>query len=172
MNLNSTDIIKKADRLKARLASSDPHQIARALDITILKRPFRHQYGAYMVVLGNRFIFLKEDLPSSIEPIVIMHEIGHDQLHRREAVISGGFQEFRLFDMSRSRKEYEANLFAAQFMLPDEEFLSLVRMGYDTHQIAGFMKSDVNLVALKGEAMILKGHPLYHQEYKNDFLRE
>lgn len=51
----------------------------------------------------------------------MLHEIGHDVLHRKEAVKAGGFKEFNIFNMQGSRMEYEANVFASQISLGDEE---------------------------------------------------
>ena len=53
----------------------------------------------------------------------MLHEIGHDILHRKEAVKAGGFKEFNIFNMQESRMEYEANVFASQVSLGDEEIL-------------------------------------------------
>ena len=44
--------------------------------------------------MRNRFIFIKDDLHPVMERIVMLHEIGHDALHREEAVKAGGFKEF------------------------------------------------------------------------------
>ena len=41
---------------------------------------------------------------------MLWHEIGHDILHRQEAVAAGGFKEFNIFDMRENRMEYEANI--------------------------------------------------------------
>ena len=60
-----------------------------------------------------------------MEKIVLLHEIGHDTLHRDEATKVGGFKEFEIFDMKDSRMEYEANLFAAQISLPDADSSNL-----------------------------------------------
>ena len=51
--------------------------------------------------------------------------------------------------MTTSRIEYEANVFAAQLMLPDDEITEYIYQGFDVQQIARAMKSDINLVALK-----------------------
>lgn len=47
---------------------------------------------------------------------------------------SGGFKEFEIFNMRDNRMEYEANLFAAQISLSDEDFLELAERfgGYET----------------------------------------
>ena len=83
----------------------------------------------------------------------MLHEIGHDALHREEAVKAGGFKEFNIFDMRQSRMEYEANIFASQISLPDDEILEYIENGYDIQQIARAMHSDINLVALKTDTL-------------------
>ena len=98
--------------------------------------PFNEQRGAYKVLMRNRFIFIKNDLHPVMENIVLLHELGHDALHREEATKVGGFKEFEIFNMRDNRMEYEANLFAAQISLSDEDFLELAERGYDTQQIA------------------------------------
>lgn len=171
MHTDTTKIIALADRLVRRCGTRDPFRMARELGITVLYRPFVWQKGAYKIIRRNRFVFLKEDLDETMAAIVLLHEIGHDTLHREEAVKVGALQEFSLFDIKSSRMEYEANLFAAQASLPDEGTLDYIRMGYDMQQIAQAMYSDVNLVALKVDALIWKGYDLRRQEHRNDFLK-
>lgn len=66
---------------------------------------------------------------------MLLHELGHDALHRNEATQMGGFKEFNIFDMRNNRMEYEANLFASQVSLPDDVFLELVERSFSAHQI-------------------------------------
>ena len=106
-----------------------------------------------------------------MENIVLLHELGHDSLHRDEATKVGGFKEFNIFDIRDSRMEYEANIFATQIALPDDDFLELAEQGYDVQQIARTMHSDVNLVALKADTLISQGYRLRPQEHNNDFLK-
>ena len=149
----------------------DPHKIADELGIEIMYCPFSAQRGAYKVIMRNRFMFIKEDLHPVMENIVLLHELGHDSLHRDEATKVGGFKEFNIFDIRDSRMEYEANVFATQIALPDDDFLELAEQGYDVQQIARAMHSDVNLVALKADTLISQGYRLRPQEYKNRFLK-
>jgi len=79
-------------------------------------------------------------------------------------------QEFMLYDMN-SIQEYEANVFAANLLLEDEAVLELVYDGYDIVQIAAELQSDVNLVALKVDYLIRKGHDLRWQEHFAKFLK-
>lgn len=133
--------------------------------------PFKSQKGAYKVIMRNRFMFVKEDLHPVMENIVLLHELGHDTLHRDEATKVGGFKEFNIFDIRDSRMEYEANIFASQIAIPDDDFLELAEQGCDVQQIARTMHSDVNLVALKADTLISQGYRLRPQQHRNDFLK-
>ena len=52
------------------------------------------------------------------------HELGHCVLHADSAA-SAPFHEVTLFD-NTDHKEYEANIFAAELLLPDEQVLALL----------------------------------------------
>lgn len=97
--------------------------------------------------------------------IVLLHEIGHDTLHRQECIRIGGFQEFNIFDMQDSR------VFKAEVSLPDDEILEYIYKGYDIGHIARAMHSDINLVAMKADALIRRGYDFRRQEYQGNFLK-
>ena len=67
--------------------------------------------------------------------------------------------------------EFEANVFASQVALADDDFIELAESGYDSQQIASALNSDINLVAVKGETLRALGYDFRRQEYRNDFLR-
>lgn len=169
MHLNNNDaIIRLADRTVRRTGTRDAGRIADELGIMVYDVPFAKQKGVYRVIERNRCIFLKDDLEETMRSIVLLHEIGHDRLHRKQAT---QFQEFNLFDMNGSRMEYEANLFAAQIMLPDDEVVDYIHQGYSADQIASFMGSDINLVALKTADLSRRGHSFRPQDYTHKFLK-
>ena len=169
MHLNSSiSIVNKANRLVKKAGSREPEDIADYLGIIIIPVPFTVQKGVYKVIERNRFIFIKEDLCPEMRKIVLLHEIGHDILHRREAKL---FQEFNIFDMKNNRMEYEANSFAAEIALPDEEILEYVQNGYDIEMIAKCMNSDINLVALKVANFNRRGYNFNLQDSRSDFLK-
>ena len=165
---SSTDvIIKAANTLVHRFDTRNPDRLASDLGIRIMECPLGNLKGMYKIIERNRVIFLNSNLEEVMRGIVLLHEIGHDQLHRREAEV---FQEFNLFDMAANQMEYEANLFAAQIALPDEEILEYVHQGYTDAQIAQIMRSDINLVALKISELARRGHQLRVPEHKRNFL--
>ena len=138
-----------------KCGTRDPFRICAEKGITVLIRDdFRRQKGAFAVVAGEPFIFVSGVLSEEMRRIVCAHELGHALLHRRE----GGdiFLEFELFDMN-DRREYEANVFAAELLLDGDEIWSLAREGMDAVQIARCMGTNVNLVLLKLSQMNRRG---------------
>lgn len=168
---NTSEIVRKANHLVKECGTRDPNRIARELGIEVMPCDFKRQKGAYKVILRNRFIFIKQDLHPVMSNIVMLHEIGHDILHQSEAIAAGGFKEFNIFNMQDIRMEYEANIFASQVALDDDEFLELCEKGHDIQQIARALHSDINLVALKSDTLISQGYRLRQQEHTNDFLK-
>lgn len=171
MYVRTSEIVQKANQIVEMCGTRDPHKIAKELGVKVMYYPFNRQRGAYKVIMRNRFIFIKENLHPVMENIVLLHELGHDTLHREEATKIGGFEEFNIFDIRDNQMEYEANVFLAQISLPDDEFLEYCERGYDILQIARTMHSDVNLVALKSDTLISQGYRLRPQEHQNDFLK-
>jgi len=169
MYLNKTvDIVNKANEIVKRVGSRNPEEIASKLGIIILPCNFSKQKGVYKVIKKSRFIFIKEDLDPELRNIVLLHEIGHDVLHRKEAEV---FQEFNIFDIWGNRMEYEANSFAAEVSLPDEDVLEYIHQGLDAETIAKQMHSNVNLVALKIENLNRRGYPFRELDKKINFLK-
>lgn len=58
--------------------------------------------------------------------IVLLHGLGHDSLHKDEATKIGVFKEFSIFNIHirDSRMKCEANIFATQIALPNDDFLA------------------------------------------------
>ena len=171
MYVCTSEIVKKANKIVDLCGTRDPHKIARELGVEILYYPFNRPRGAYKVIMRNRFMFIKNDLHPVMEKIVLLHELGHDSLHREEATQVGGFKEFNIFDMRDNRMEFEANVFASQIALPDDDFIELAERGYDTEQIARALRSDINLVAIKVAELNRQGCSFREQEFRNNFLK-
>lgn len=86
MDIQTLEIVKKANQLVKGIGTRNPHRMAQELGIDIIPLEFKKQRGAYKVIMRNRFIFVKCDLHPVMENIVLLHEIGHDTLHRDEAI--------------------------------------------------------------------------------------
>lgn len=148
-------IYRMAQSLIKEHGTRDPFELAGALDVHVeYNYALKECKGLYLQVLGNKFAYLNGNLDEHIRRVVLAHELGHDLLHQEIAQV--GIQEFSLYDM-QNRVEYEANLFAADFLLSDKEVLSYAKEQYDVPQIASMLYTDMNLVLVKMYSMSQRG---------------
>ena len=146
----SRAVCRAAARIKREYGTGDPFALARELRIEVLVRELGTLKGFYKDVYGTPFIFLSRRLTRGEARLVCAHELGHHLLHRQFAAF--GFEEVSVFSPA-SRREYEANLFAAELLLDTKEMFDAARAGYTAEQIAAALGADVRLVTLKLSAM-------------------
>ena len=147
----------KVQGLVKKYATRDPFSLAKALGIEVkYNSDFKSLKGFYYVLNRKRYIVINDNVDENEKKIVLAHEIGHDRLHR-DLVTVAGLQEFVLYDM-KNRPEYEANVFAAELLLADDDVLELARDGYDIEQMAKLLSTDINLAALKVSSMNTRGY--------------
>ena len=164
-----SDIVKRAEKLIRLCDTRDPFRIAREIGLQIEYSDMGRCKGMYKVIKRNRFGVINNRLDEYLQKLVCTHEIGHDQFHR-ELAVDSWLREFTIYNM-KTRPEYEANIFAAEVLLPDDDILELIDMDYDFDQIAREMYSDINLVGIKIGTLIKKGHPLRGYEFRDNFLK-
>ncbi|MBE6673392.1 MAG: ImmA/IrrE family metallo-endopeptidase [Ruminococcaceae bacterium] len=162
--------VQKAAELVQKYKTRDPFAMADALGVAVRYRDdFKTLKGMYTVIARNRFIFINANNEEWLNRVVCAHELGHDQLHRDFAK-NAPMEEVALYDPS-SVREYEANLFAAELLLPDDEMLAYIAKGMSGEQIAALTETDPNLVALKVKCLMAAGYTLNAQVYENRFLK-
>jgi len=158
-----------AESWAKRLKTRNPFRIAAELDVEVWRRDLGRIKGLYTCIDGQRFIVVSEGLDWPMSDIVCAHELGHDLLHR-ELATNRWLREFEMYNMKNST-EYEANCFAAELLIEDEELLELAERGCNVEQCAVALSSDVNLVALKVKSLRNRGYNLRLQNYKSNFLK-
>ena len=140
--------IKAAQRVIKRCRSRDPFRIAREMDIELLLRSdFVEQKGVFCVVLGQPFIILNDNLREEELKLVCAHELGHALLHGKAAE-KGVLCEYDLFNMATSM-EYEANVFASELLIDEQEMQELMDAGCDIYGAARTLNVNVNLLIIK-----------------------
>ena len=144
------EVRRRAAQVLREYGTGDPFALAREMHIEILVRELGTLKGFYKDVYGAPFIFLSRRLTRGEARLVCAHELGHHLLHRQFAAF--GFEEVSVFSPA-SRREYEANLFAAELLLDTREMFDAARAGYTAEQIAAALGADVRLVTLKLSAM-------------------
>lgn len=147
--MNRMEQIKQlCENTVERYGTRNPFELASAMGVRVISCPdFQKLEGMYKVILGERYVFLNGNLRRRRAGQVLAHELGHDLLHR-EMGESSIVQDRFLVDMTL-KPEYEANLFAAQLLVPEEECIALLRAGNSAEEIAKKLKIDAELVRLK-----------------------
>lgn len=118
---------------------------------------FARQKGAFVVIGNNGFIFINANMSEYMQRLVCAHELGHALLHRKLGTTPGGVMEFEIFDI-KNTTEYEANVFAANLLIDEEEMLEMLREGYDIVQVARSMNLNVNILMVKMTEMNKQGY--------------
>jgi len=170
--MSSDYIRKEVERLVKDHETRDPFKIAKYLGIHILyDYDFESLKGMYKVIQRSRFIFINGNLNERDQRTICAHELGHDMLHREYAK-TASFQEFMLYDM-RTRPEYEANIFASELLIDDDDIFPLIDNEYDIYQIAGTLDEDMNLVLIKIDELRKQGYDVRAPYRPNsDFLKD
>jgi Zn-dependent peptidase ImmA (M78 family) len=118
-------VTDEVERLAKKYKTRDPYEICDAMDIKIRHKDCGNALKAYFVVMARiKNIVLNTRIGEIVARILVAHELGHAVLHK-ELALMRGFQEFELFDAT-SATEYEANLFAAELLIEDDELLELL----------------------------------------------
>ena len=152
-------IVREAQRLRTKYHTCNPFKICKALNITVREDPsFIHLKGFYCVMNRQRFIIINANLSEHDKHIVCAHELGHDRLHRKMAAASP-LRDFSLYEMS-SKPEYQANLFASEILISDNDVLNLAQSGIDYFSMCRTLSYAPDLVAFKLFSMIQRGYAL------------
>lgn len=118
-------IAREAQALVRKYKTRNPYQICDELGIRIRLKDLGTDIKAYYFYQSRiRNIVLNHRVSETIRRILVAHELGHDRLHRDMAMLKG-FQEVELFDAAQPA-EYEANIFAAELLIDDNEILTLL----------------------------------------------
>ena len=123
--------------------SRDPFDIAKYLNIEIQVGPLGSLFGFYMFLKNHRCIFLNENLEEHEMQLVMAHELAHAILHRKQNCYFIRNKTLLL----NSKTEKEANLFAAELLIPDE--ILLENRNYTTSQLSRLLGYDEKFIELR-----------------------
>lgn len=151
-------IIKQADTLVRHYKTRNPFELANHLSITVKYGEFSQLKGFYNYTYRNRFIVVNSRLNELEQNITCSHELGHDRLHRNQAKL-GLMKDYHLFNVA-DICEREANLFAAQLLIDDSDFLDCASMKLTSAQIAAELNVHEELAIIKGTILNRQGHNL------------
>ncbi|MBQ2733047.1 MAG: ImmA/IrrE family metallo-endopeptidase [Clostridia bacterium] len=163
-------IAGSASKAAERFRSRDPFSIAEAEGVRVCFYDLGSLNGMYTVLDGVSFIALSESLGVSEARLVCAHELGHHFLHQSIARTTA-LADSTLFS-GGGRLEYEANIFAAELLVPDEALREAVKTCPDIACAASELDVHPEILAVKSEILRNKGTDLNPIEIKVDFLRK
>ena len=153
--INEETIISLVRDLIKRYGTRDPFKICVELGIIIMYRDFDDLKGMYKKIGRNRYIVINRNLNKYWQAIICLHELGHDRLHP-ELGEHAGIRDFEIFQL-KEPTELEANMFAAELIYDDEEFLGYIYSGYTVDEIAKITCTCRDLVSIKVNLLRRKG---------------
>ena len=168
------EIIKhEANRLKVRFQSADPFEICEELKIHIFLCPMgtkeKSCKGFFIINARMKLIAINSDLPEYIQRIICAHELAHAILHVKTGMCA--YHDFDVFDKN-NMQEYEANVFASEFLLMDEDVLEALETREDFFGIARYLCVPPEMLDFKLRLMEKSGYMIKAPYIaKSDFLK-
>ena len=169
------DICEAVKRLQRKYDETDPFKLCKAMGIIVIfqalgKAPDAIK-GFFLECKRIRTITVNSDLPTVIQKIIVAHELGHAVLHRDSGLHA--FHEVGMFDES-SEMEKDANLFAAEFLLKDNDVLNALNADNTFFSAAAQLYVPMELLDFKFRVMKWKGYKLVEPPImsRSNFLRD
>ena len=168
-------ISKEVTRIKKRYGEDNPIKLCHAMKISLLYHSMGTFNGAckgfYLSQSRKQAITINSDLIEELQRIILMHEIGHSVLHR---YIPGmkGFHDFNLFDET-TLYEYQANIFAADYLIDDEKVLEVLNNDISFFGAASSLCVPAELLDFKFRVLKRKGYKIIDSplDARSDFLK-
>lgn len=121
----------------------NPFKLAEYLNVFVHVGPLGSRAGCYMFLKNHKCIFLNEDLNEQERMLVMAHELAHSIMHRKENCYFIRNKTLLL----TSEIETEANMFAAELLIPDD--LIYENPGMSKAQIARLAGYDERIMEFK-----------------------
>ncbi|MDG5852455.1 ImmA/IrrE family metallo-endopeptidase [Clostridium beijerinckii] len=140
------DYIRKIiNKLKKKYNTSSPYELAECLDITVIIQPLGSVWGMYKYIRKNKVIFINSILSEIERRFVLAHEIGHAVLHPKSSCFFINENNY----ISKIKSEYEANVFAAEFLIDDLAVDQLELNGFSVDQLSQNYYVPIDIIKLK-----------------------
>ncbi len=162
-------IVAAVHELTCRASSRDPFKICEELDIRIRYHELGSIKAYYFCQSRIKNIVINSSADDNLKKVLCAHELGHAVLHDR-LVSHHAFHETSLFD-STTPTEYEANLFAAELLIGDEDIIENKNSSF--FHIASRLFVPKELVDFKCRIMKSRGYDINAPELSDSrFLKD
>lgn len=162
-------VSRKARKTASRYGMCSPAALCSRMGIDILFRDMGCSETSIkaMMIRSSRIICIvvNSNLSSEVQKFIIAHELGHAVLHAG----TSHFTDRRAFN-EVSLMETEANVFAAELLIPDSDALAeeMKTSGYTVFQLASEYGVPYELMAYKLDVMRKEGYDVPSVPYEPD----
>lgn len=118
----TSDLVEFVSRLGGRIDYQDFDNDSKSGTLTV------HDYGNFEIILPNCTTVERDNF-------TIAHELGHYFIHG----LAMDMNRFRAYRGRSERLEWEANWFAAEFLMPEEMIREMKKSGLDFYRIASIL---------------------------------
>ena len=170
---NADYIVQTVEKLKKKYGTADPYELCSAMHIVLYRKDLQKKLkGFFFYHSRQKSIVIDSNVNNILERILVAHELGHAVLHKEVAMMRG-FQEMEMFEGTAKPMEYEANLFAAELLLEDDEVMEYLqdRTFFETAMALNIPAAllDFKLTALRAKGKCFSSAAVIG---KADFLKE
>ena len=149
-------VYQKVGKLVRRHGTRDPFELLDAMHVQIRFYFDLHcTKGFSRYFLRQYFVGINGNLPEPEQRIVAAHELGHIVLHAQELRTSPLF-DTAVYDR-RSSTDYEANMFAADLLVRDEDVMAADEAEADLEDLCRSLDISSGLMNFKLRSMHKRG---------------
>ena len=154
-------IYKEVEKLAKRFKTRDPFQILEGLNVVVGETDRYEKLKGYCFMSCQTiYVMISSFLSEEEKRIVAAHELGHVVLHRAQLKLAPMKDEY-LYNM-KDNTEYQANLFAADLLLEDDEIDKMSKNeDLDYFGFCSSLYSSPELMSFKLYSLIQRGQA-YH----------
>ena len=163
-------VCKNVEKAIRHSNSRNPFEICSDLNIHIYYKDLGSKLKAYYFSQSRiKNIIINSNVDPILQSTLCAHELGHSILHDHLASLNG-FHDFNPFNMLIP-SEYEANLFAAELLIPDDELAERVSNDNSSTEMAPLFEVPLELIYLKCKILKAKGFNVNFEVLASDFLK-
>ena len=155
-------IYRKVLEYRRRVGSNDPYELLDALHAVVMPTDAFAADGLRgfcAIINRTRYAVINENQPEEEQRVTAGHESGHLILHSH-ILRSAPLRDFDIYN-AVGRQEMQANLFAADFLIDDEEVLDLMHNeDADFFSAAQTLCVPAPFFAFKLYSMMNRGYPM------------
>ena len=153
-------IAKRVAALTKKHGSRDPFELCDALGINIRYMQLKNVKGFYFYQSRIRTVVLNAELDEESAKILCAHELGHACLHSEMLLNMRTLHEYEPYNV-KNVAEYEANVFAAELLIPDESIKELLASdGKSFYALAKELSVPAEFIDFKLRVMRSKGYDI------------